>query len=135
VAEAVQGGLATLILFLVLITRSFRRLGEARKLSTNKNQQWLLWSIGCILCAHIAGFFGISYFDQVKDWWYLTLSMIPAAAMGAASMAVRASLADRAAQPALLSDAVPVAYAAQSAAAGAADGRSVSPSVSSRLFG
>jgi hypothetical protein len=128
VAEAVQGGLATLILFLVLITRSFRRLGEAGKASTDKSQQWLLWSIGCILCAHIAGFFGISYFDQVKDWWYLTLSMIPAAAM-----AVRASTEQQAA-PESVPDTVPVAYAAQSAVAGAMDGRSVSPSVSGRLF-
>jgi hypothetical protein len=83
VAEAVQGGLATLILFLVLLTRSFRRLGDTRKASISKDQQWLLWAIGCILCAHIAGFFGISYFDQIKDWWYLTLAMIPAAAITA----------------------------------------------------
>jgi len=82
VAEAVQGGLATLILFFVLITRCFQRLGIARKASVSKDQQWLLWAIGCILCAHLAGFFGISYFDQIKDWWYLTLAMIPAAAVG-----------------------------------------------------
>jgi hypothetical protein len=129
VAEAEQGGLATLILFLVLISRSFRRIGVARKMATDRRQEWMLWAIGCILCAHLAGFFGISYFDQIKIWWFVTLAMIPAA-----TVAVRASTAQRA-QPALLSDAVPVAYAAQSAAAGAADGRSVSPSVSSRLFG
>jgi len=81
VAEAVQGGLATLILFCVLLTKCFRRLGTARKASTNKDQQWLLWSIGCIMCAHFAGFFGISYFDQIRNWWYLTLAMIPVAAM------------------------------------------------------
>lgn len=80
VAEAVQGGLATLILFLALITRCFRRIGVARKSAHSRRQEWLLWSIGCILCAHIASFFGISYFDQIKDWWYLTLAMIPAAA-------------------------------------------------------
>jgi len=129
VAEAEQGGLATLVLFLVLISRSFRRIGVARKMATDRTQEWLLWALGCILCAHLAGFFGISYFDQIKIWWFVTLAMIPAA-----TVAVRASTAQRA-QPALLSDAVPVAYAAQSAAAGAADGRSVSPSVSSRLFG
>jgi hypothetical protein len=31
------------------------------------------------LCAHLAGFFGISYFDQMKNWWFATLAMIPAA--------------------------------------------------------
>jgi len=82
VAEAVQGGLATLILFIVMITKCFQRIGVARKASASKGQQWLLWAIGCILCAHLAGFFGISYFDQIKEWWYLTLAMIPAAAVG-----------------------------------------------------
>ncbi len=81
VAEAVQGGLATLILFTVLISRSFRKIGAARKMAANRTQEWLLWTIGCILCAHIAGFFGISYFDQMKYWWFVTLAMIPAATM------------------------------------------------------
>jgi hypothetical protein len=129
VAEAEQGGLATLILFFVLISRSFRRLGAARKMTRDRTQEWLLWAIGCILCAHLAGFFGISYFDQIKNWWFVTLAMIPAA-----TMAVRAS-ADERSEPALVPDAVPVVYAAQSAAAGNVDGRSVSQSVSGRLFG
>lgn len=129
VAEAEQGGLATLILFLVLISRSFRRIGVARKMARDRKQEWLLWAVGCILCAHLAGFFGISYFDQIKIWWFVTLAMIPAA-----TMAVRASTPQRP-QPELVPDAVPVAYAAHSAAAGAVDGQSVSPSVSGRLFG
>jgi hypothetical protein len=79
VAEAVQGGLATLILFLVLIFYCFRRIGRARKSTHNRAQEWLLWTVGCILCAHLAGFFGISYFDQMKNWWFATLAMIPAA--------------------------------------------------------
>lgn len=81
VAEAVQGGLATLVFFLALISLSFRRIGTARKMARNRSQEWLLWTIGCILCAHIAGFFGISYFDQIRQWWFVTLAMIPAAAM------------------------------------------------------
>jgi hypothetical protein len=78
VAEAVQGGLGTLILYFALIKRSFRRVGQARRNTRSRSQQWLLWTIGCILCGHIAGFFGISYFDQMKDWWFVTLAMIPA---------------------------------------------------------
>ena len=76
VAEAVQGGLATLVLFVALIWRCFRRIGVARSRTNDRSQEWLLWTIGCILCAHIAGFFGISYFDQMKDWWFVTLAMI-----------------------------------------------------------
>ena len=89
VAEAVQGGLATLILFTVLVARSFRRLGVARTVSSTKTRQWLLWSIGCIMCGHVAGFFGISYFDQIKYWWYLTLAMIPVAALAAEASAAK----------------------------------------------
>jgi hypothetical protein len=79
VAEAVQGGLATLILFLVLIARSFREVGVAQHTGRSRTHKWLPWTMGCILCAHIAGFVGISYFDQVRYWWYVTLAMIPAA--------------------------------------------------------
>ncbi len=80
VAEAVQGGLATLILFIVLIKRCFAKIGLVRKKARKRTHELLLWTIGCILCGHIAGFFGISYFDQMKDWWFVTLAMIPAAA-------------------------------------------------------
>ncbi len=115
VAEAVQGGLATLILFLVLITRCFKRIGVASKMSRDRAQKWLLWTIGCILCAHLAGFFGISYFDQMKTWWFLTLAMIPAAAV-----AVR--LPARPSQPSLIPDPIPIMHVAQSAAVGAVGG-------------
>jgi hypothetical protein len=101
VAEAVQGGLATLVLFLLLISKSFRRIGVARKMARNPTQERLLWTIGCILCAHLAGFFGISYFDQIKNWWFVTLAMIPAA-----SMAVQLSNAQRP-QPAVIPDQEP----------------------------
>ena len=89
VAEAVQGGLLTLILFLILIVQSFRRVGATRIKARNRTDQWLLWTIGCILCAHIAGFFGISYFDQIRNWWFVTLAMIPAVSMAVQVSAVK----------------------------------------------
>ncbi len=110
VAEAVQGGLATLILFIVLITRCFRRIGIAMKISPDRDQKWLLWTIGCILCGHLAGFFGISYFDQMQDWWFVTLAMIPAA-----TVAVRART--KPFQPGLVSDPFAAISVAQSAGA------------------
>ena len=110
VAEAVQGGLATLILFIALIVRCFQWIRIARKRSRNRAQAWLLWTIGCILCAHLAGFFGISYFDQMKYWWFVTLAMIPAAAM-----AVRESAMARP-EPVAISDQIDVLQFADSAA-------------------
>ncbi len=124
VAEAVQGGLATLILFIVFIARSFRRIGIAMKISSNRAQKWLLWTIGCILCSHLAGFFGISYFDQMQDWWFVTLAMIPAA-----TVAVRSCT--EASQPGLVSDPFPAMSVAKSA--GADEGWSVSSLVPGKL--
>jgi hypothetical protein len=111
VAEAVQGGLATLILFVALITRCFRKIGLERK-KAPPAQAWLLWTIGCILCAHLAGFFGISYFDQMKYWWYVTLAMVPAACI-----AIRQSKATRP-QPVSTSDPINESQFEQHAAAG-----------------
>jgi hypothetical protein len=127
VAEAVQGGLATLVLFLMLITRCFRRIGVARKMARYRAQKWLLWTIGCILCAHIAGFFGISYFDQMQDWWFVTLAMIPAA-----TVAIRAPVEPS--HPGRVSDTIPSVSVAQPEVAGAADGWPVSPLVTGKLF-
>jgi hypothetical protein len=111
VAEAVQGGLATLILFVALITRCFRKIGLERK-KAPPAEAWLLWTIGCILCAHLAGFFGISYFDQMKYWWYVTLAMVPAACI-----AIRQSKAKRP-QPVSTSDPINESQFEQHAAAG-----------------
>ena len=53
-----------------------------------------MWTIGCILCAHLAGFFGISYFDQIKQWWFVTLAMIPAASDGRVRCRINESSAE-----------------------------------------
>jgi hypothetical protein len=77
VAEGGSGGLATLVCFILLITRSFSRIGRARKrLSKDPKQEWLLWLIGVALFSHCVGYFGISYFDQTKFSWFALLAMI-----------------------------------------------------------
>jgi hypothetical protein len=77
ISEGETGGLATLLCFLLLITRSFSRIGKARnRLSRSPKQEWLLWLIGVALFAHCVGYFGISYFDQTKFSWFALLAMI-----------------------------------------------------------
>lgn len=128
VAEAVQGGLATLILFSVLIIRTFRRIGSIRKLAGHRSQEWMVWAIGCILFAHVAGFMGISYFDQIRNWWYFTLAMIPAAAL--TIQASNAALAEAE----LVSPPTAAEYAGRAAAAaGAANEQLIGLSVSRRF--
>lgn len=77
VAEAESGGLATFVCFVLMISRSFGRIGRARKLvSGDRKQEWFLWFLGVALFSHVVGFFGISYFDQTKFSWFALFSMI-----------------------------------------------------------
>ena len=82
VAEGEGGGLATFVCFILLITRSFARIGAARKrASKNQNKEWMLWLIGVALFSHCVGFFGISYFDQTRFAWYALICIISTATM------------------------------------------------------
>lgn len=70
------GGLAALVFFILTITRSFARLGNARKRADTKQQEWRFWLLGSALFAHMVAFFGVNYFDQIHLCWFLLLSMI-----------------------------------------------------------
>jgi hypothetical protein len=81
VAEGQTGGLATFICFMAVICIAFSRLGRARKaVEGDRQKEWYFWSIGCALFAHISAFMGISYFDQVRVLWFLTLVIAVVAA-------------------------------------------------------
>lgn len=80
VAAAENGGLATLICFVLMISRCFGRIGAARRLvSGNRKKEWLLWFLGATLFSHVVAFFGISYGDQTTISWYVLLVMVSAA--------------------------------------------------------
>jgi type IV secretory pathway VirB2 component (pilin) len=80
VAEGVEGGLATLICFIAMICICFRWLGKARRSAAgDRKREWFFWLLGVTLFAHIVGFLGIDYFDQMKFVWYALLAMIGAA--------------------------------------------------------
>jgi hypothetical protein len=77
VAVAENGGLISLVFFIAIISRSFGKLGTARKwISGNRKQEWLLWALGAALFAHVIAYIGISYADQSKFAWYVLLAMI-----------------------------------------------------------
>jgi hypothetical protein len=74
------GGLLALILFIAMISRSFARLGNARKAVEGEgDREWIFWLLGSALFAHVVGFFGVNYFDQTKFVWFALLAMITAA--------------------------------------------------------
>jgi hypothetical protein len=77
VAEGETGGLVAFIFFILIISKSFGRIGTARKLiEGDTKNEWLLWLLGATLFAHCVAYFGISYFDQIKISWFLLLVMI-----------------------------------------------------------
>jgi hypothetical protein len=80
IAACASGGLAALTLLIALISRSFGRVGKARRLAEgDPKSQHLLWVLGAVMAAHLGAFMGIAYFDQTKVWWFVTLAMISAA--------------------------------------------------------
>jgi hypothetical protein len=80
VAYALRGGLVTLVMFILIISRSFGRIGKARRLvEGNRSQEWFFWCLGAAMTVHVVGYFGIGYFDQMQFAWYALLAIICAA--------------------------------------------------------
>src|SRR5580704_3222629 len=66
VVAAVTGGIVTLIIYIMIFSRSFGAIGTARKLvSGDRSQEWLLWCLGSALYANVVSSFGINYMVQL----------------------------------------------------------------------
>lgn len=76
VGYAVLGGLASLILFIMVLVKAFRFLGLARKklASVKSTEETVLWGLGCSLFATVINFFSVSYFDQSEVLWLFLLA-------------------------------------------------------------
>lgn len=73
------GGLLAFVFFIMVISRSFGMLGDARKkVDGDKSQEWMVWCLGSAMFATVVGFFGVNYFDQSRVWWFILLAMIVA---------------------------------------------------------
>lgn len=81
VAFGLTGGLLTLILFIVILTRCFSRVGiERKKAERTRGDAWFYWCLGATLFSHVVAFFGMSYFDQVQCEFYALVAVIAASA-------------------------------------------------------
>ncbi|HEX3660844.1 MAG TPA: hypothetical protein VHU89_05405 [Acidobacteriaceae bacterium] len=87
VAEAEMGGLVSVVCFIVIIVKSFSRLGTMRK-RVRPKQQWLFWCLGSIMLSNIFAYFGVAYWDQTQIWWFTFLAMIVAATVPATAPAL-----------------------------------------------
>jgi hypothetical protein len=70
------GGLAALVFYILVISRSFARLGDARKRAKDNTQEWFIWFLGAALFANVVAFFGVNYFDQSRIAWFALVAMI-----------------------------------------------------------
>jgi len=79
----VDGGLLTLILFIIVLVRCFRGVGvslrRACAAGESRRIQFGIWALGATLPAHAIGFFDVSYFDQSFGFLCLLFAMISCA--------------------------------------------------------
>lgn len=78
VAEGVNGGLISMLLFIGIIILCFREIGIALQRSENQpfSVQIIIWSLGASLLVHVASFISVTYFDQTIAFWYLSIALI-----------------------------------------------------------
>jgi hypothetical protein len=73
------GGLLALVCFVVVISRAFGRIGDYRKrVNGNIIAERTCWLLGAALFANVVAFFGVNYFDQSREGWFLLLVFIDA---------------------------------------------------------
>lgn len=78
VSQAVNGGLITVVLFILVIAFAFRAVGRAvaGMKGAFPAEQRLFWGMGVALFAHAVTYLSVAYFDQNFVNWYLLLAMI-----------------------------------------------------------
>jgi hypothetical protein len=84
VAVALTGGLLTLVCYIMIFSRSFGALGDARKkVGGDRGREWLLWALGSSLFAVTVAHFGINYMAQLMMGFFPLLCCISVAAFEA----------------------------------------------------
>jgi hypothetical protein len=81
VAQGVNGGLLTVLLFVWLLVKCFQAVGTGLNTPGHSSRtQFAIWSMGCGLAGHVASFFSVSYYDQIIIFWCLLIGSIVAVA-------------------------------------------------------
>jgi O-antigen ligase len=78
IAEGVNGGLLTMVLFIAVIVCCFQAIGlKMREIEKRSFEyKFLVWALGCSLFSHAVNFLSVAYFDQIFIFWYLTLALV-----------------------------------------------------------
>jgi len=80
VAAAVTGGLVTLVLYIMIFSRSFGALGKARKqVEGDRSEEWFFWCLASFLFAVMISAMGINYMFQLLMCFLLLVACISVA--------------------------------------------------------
>jgi hypothetical protein len=75
VVAALTGGLSTLILFIMIYSRSFGAIGKTvRCLKGDQGRAWLLWCLGSDLFGNVVASFGINYMIQLQVMLFVLIA-------------------------------------------------------------
>ncbi|MDD5676270.1 MAG: hypothetical protein PHC61_19005 [Chitinivibrionales bacterium] len=93
-AQGVNGGLLTMVLFILIIVRAFKAVGNAtRDLAEGEfADRIVVWSMGAALFAHTVAFISVSYFDQISVFWFFLIAVMATAHKIAAAQKAMASI-------------------------------------------
>ncbi len=87
---ALKGGLATLVCYIAIFSRSFGAIGTARKqMNAVRAQKWLLWCLGADLFANVVASFGINYMAEMLMSLFPLLACISVATFEAKQATIR----------------------------------------------
>jgi hypothetical protein len=79
IQEGINGGILTLALFVCIFVKCFQVIGKAMITNNNTSKdKYALWAIGCCIFGHILSMFSVGYFDQMKLFWVLVISIVAA---------------------------------------------------------
>ncbi len=91
VAVALTGGLLTLIFYIMIFSRGFGAVGDARKrVNGDRKEEWLLWCLGSSLFATVVAHFGINYMAQLIMGFFPLVACISVATLEATQKAAEA---------------------------------------------
>ena len=76
ILEGVEGGVITLILFVILLIMAVKTVGKYSLHSLPVKQQWFAWCLCVSVLGHCFSFIGVSYFGQILMLLYLTFAMV-----------------------------------------------------------
>lgn len=76
----VDGGIITMILFILVVITAFGSIGRCVEAFADANMPFTdtvtVWALGAALLGHASAFMSVSYFDQMVVFWYMLLGAI-----------------------------------------------------------